>query len=197
MGDENTIIKSSLEIALEKVKNTNISDEDLKKEQLVDSGKKIAAQFLKDKQPDMQESLENYKKSDREFVKQGIEQILSLNIILPRNDSNMKENMTALEGIVILKQNKKMSTQVCNAIEEHLKEYKEQKKEIYEQLKDRFLAQIEKTRQSLKNQAGLKTNIDVENVPEFQNQLRNIYSQIDEEYNRVLENFKNQLKSIA
>jgi len=195
--DNSKIIRSSLEIALEKIKNINISDEEIKKAEYFEIGKKIAGQYLTEKKFNLLKAIDSYPETVRKYIKESIENILLMNIVLPRKDSIKKENRKAMEGIVILKKDKNTALQICSAIEEQLNNYKRQVDETYKQLKKNFQSYLEDTRKEMEQQIGLKVKINIESIPEFQKQWKEILSQIDSEYTNFLELSKQELKNIS
>ena len=196
MAQNDNVIKSAWEIALEKLKDTKVSDKELQEAEYFDEGKKIAVRFLKEEKIDLDKLLSAYPDSERKSVKEGFEHILYINVVLPKSERALKENRKAMEGLVIIKKKKQEAAQICNVIEEQLKNYHKQREEVYKQIKKQFEKQFEQTKQALEQQLGRAVNIEVGNQPEFQKQLKEIYAQLDSEYTAFLEEYKNQLKSI-
>lgn len=189
-------IKTALEIALEKAKNINFSDEELKESEYFETGKKLAGKFVAEKNLNLQEALKAYSKKEIDQIRKGLEFILMANVSFPKNESDIKDMRRVMEGVVSLKKNKQAAAQLCAGLEEHFKNYLEQKKQIYNQLKNNYLAQMKQAQEDMEKKTGTKVRIDVEKIPEFQKEWNQILLQIEQEYSGVLDGAKEELKAL-
>jgi len=193
---EEKLIKSALEIALEKSKNIKISEKELERENFREIGKKIAGQYLTQKNYDLVSILKSYKGDSKKYILESIESVFLSNIVLPKNNEAKKDIRKVLEGIVSIKEDKQIVSYICGEIEQFLESYIKTVEEYYKQLKKEFQRQFETARKEMENQFGIKVKIDVENNPEFQKKFREIVSQIDSEYRNVLDEYKQRLNLI-
>ncbi|MFN3966462.1 MAG: hypothetical protein ACK4JE_02030 [Endomicrobiia bacterium] len=190
------VIKSALEIALEKAKNIKVSDKELERIKYIEEGKKIAGQYLVKEKYNINSVLKSYKEVSKKYILESIESVFLSNIVLPKTKTAKKEIRKALEGMVSIKENKQLALQICGEIDQLLDNYRKYVEENYRHLKKEFQAQFEDTRKAVENQLGIKVKVEVESNPEFQRQWREIISQIDSQYTSVLEEYKQRLKSI-
>jgi len=193
---EEKLIKSALEIALEKSKNIKISEKDIERENCIEAGKKIAGQYLTQKNYDLINALKSYKRESKKYVLESIESVFLSNIVLPRNKETKKDIRKVLEGIVAIKEDKQTVSYICGEIEQFLDSYIKTIEEYYRQLKKEFQRQFETARKEMESQLGMKVKIDVESNPEFQKQFREIVSQVDSQYRNLLDEYKQRLKSV-
>jgi hypothetical protein len=193
---EEKLIKSALEIALEKSKNIKISEKDIERENCIEAGKKIAGQYLTQKNYDLISALKSYKRESKKYVLESIESVFLSDIVLPRNKETKKDIRKVLEGIVAIKEDKQTVSYICGEIEQFLDSYIKTIEEYYRQLKKEFQRQFETARKEMESQLGMKVKIDVESNPEFQKQFREIVSQVDSQYRNLLDEYKQRLKSV-
>ncbi len=192
--NERNEIKSAWEIALEKVRNIQMSEEELNRTGYVEEGKKIAARFIREGKPDLAFSMKKYPKDAKAHVQEGIEFVLFCNIVLPITDSLKKDALNAIEGLKVLYQGKRTFIGILSAVRELLESYRVDREENYRKLKKSFQMRMENTKRAVEDQLGLKVKIEARNHPEFIKEWRMLLTQLDGEYSRILEEYKEKLR---
>ncbi len=82
--EENNMIKSALEIAMEKTKSLQVDKEAIAVQEARMEGKKLAGSFLNDPgEKDLAELIKAYPKEKQEHIKTGIFEVLLANLQLP------------------------------------------------------------------------------------------------------------------
>src|SRR3972149_1921524 len=163
-------IKSAAEIAREKLaKIGEPTAEERLKWKYGPEGEKLAARYLKE---DINLPAEVNKSDEkaRKYVIAGISDILTRNILLPRNEAARRTNKKAMDGLKVLKKDKVAAENVFSkmrhVLDHYVQEGARQKKQAYESLKAEFDAKIQA---AVRQQTGVsaRVKIDVEKQPQF------------------------------
>ena len=185
-------IRSTLEIALEKAEKIGkASKEELRREKLLQEGRKLAARFLNEKEFSLLEALAKVAQEDRALVLKGAVDTLVKNIVFPRDEHALGYIRRALEGLEQCFAQFPQVQQLTSEIQKLLSLYLEQQKQLYEQFKQQFQGQMAEVEQALKKQYGDQVQIDVEMQPQFQEEWQKLRAQLEEQYRRQLDYFKN------
>ena len=191
-------IRSALEIALEKAEKLGkASKEELKKEEAISKGRRIAASFLDD--PDkksLKELMTDVDPSMLNSVIEGAMDTLLRNIVLPKEESQMERAQKALSGVMDLKGS--VAAQVVNAISQLLGQFKTTYSQYREQLKAQMQAQLGNFKQAVAEQYGMAAAqaLDVEALPEFQQEWSKLSGQILDQFNKELERLKTYIQNL-
>ncbi len=196
MGD----IKSAREIAMEKVaKLGEATEEERLKWKYEPEGEILATRYTNE-DCNLIAELSRYEEKARKYVVDGIMEVLSRNISMPKTDLAKKANQKAMDGIKTLKKDKVAMENVFSKIRRAFDHYsgqgEQQRKQAYEQLKIEF---TEKIQQAMQQQLGSLSavNVDVERQPQFQEEWQKLQAQLDSQYVRLLDEYKQELISIS
>ncbi len=194
------IIKSALEIAMEKVEKLGeATEEERLKWKYVPQGEGLAARYLKE-DCNLVVELSQYEENVRKYIREGAAEILIRNLSLPKNDLAKKNNRRIMDGLKLLKSDKVSVENVYSKIRYLFNHYAEQgeqqRKQAYESLKSEFEAKIQ---QAIQQQLGsfVRAKIDVEKQPQFQQEWRKLQTQLDSQYLNLLGEYKRELSGIA
>ncbi len=188
MGEE---IKSTLEIALEKAaKIGKASKEELRREELLKEGRRLAAKYLMEKDFNLLEALAKIEPKDKPLVLRGAVDTLVRNIVFPRDDHAVGEIEKALRGLEQIFIDFPQVKQLTAEIKKLLLLYYQQQKQLYEQFKQQFKAQMAGVEEALKQQYGEGVKVDVEMQPQFQQEWQKLKGQLEEQYRQQLDYLK-------
>ena len=188
MGEE---IKSTLEIVLEKVEKIGkASKEELRREELVKKGRRLAARFLQEKDFDLLKELARLSPEDKPLVLKGAVDTLVRNVTFPRDEHALSEIERALLGLEKIFSAFPQVKQLTAEIKKILLLYLQQQKQLYEQFREQFEAQMAGVEEALKKQYGEGIKVDVELQPQFQEEWRKLKGQLEEQYRRELDYLK-------
>jgi hypothetical protein len=192
-------IKSAYEIAMEKINNIESATAEEKMQwKFVPKGETIAAKYMKD-DINLPAELAKFTDAEKKYVIQGISAILARNIDLPKNDAVKKNNKKAMDGLSMVKKDKKGLDNVFSKIKYIFNHYTEQgeaqKKAAYEQVKEEFALKLQ---QALAQQgsAAKISNIDIERQPQFQEEWRKMLIRLDAQYLQHLNEYKHELLAL-
>ncbi|UCC90919.1 MAG: hypothetical protein JSW24_01805 [Dehalococcoidia bacterium] len=196
MGD----IKSAMEIAMEKAEKLGkATDEERLKWKYVPEGERLAARYIK-QDCNLVVELSQYEENIKKYVIQGVADVLTRNINLPKSNLVKRINKRAMDGLKIVKSDKASVENVYSKtrriFEHYVGQGEQQRKQAYESLKAEFEA---KMKQAIQQQLGsfVGIRIDVERQPQFQEEWRKLLIQLDSQYVRLLDEYKQELAAIS
>jgi hypothetical protein len=196
MGD----IKSAAEIAREKLAKIDAPTEaERLKWKYGPEGEKLAARYLKEDAVNLADEIKKFDDKARQFVSATISDILLHNIGLPRTETARKTNKKAMDGLNLLKNDKKAVENVFNRmrhiLDHYVQEGAKQKQQAYESLKADFEAKVQ---QAIRQKTGTnaKVKIDIEKQPQFQEEWQRLQAQMEAQYVNLMEDYKKELAAI-
>jgi len=196
MGD----IKSALEIAMEKAEKLGkATDDERLKWKYVPEGERLAARYIK-QDCNLVVELSQYEDNIKQYIIEGVADILIRNINLPNSNLAKRNNKRAMDGLKTVKSDKASVENVYSKMrrifDHYVGEGEQQRKQTYESLKAEFEAKIKQALlQQLGSLVGIK--IDVESQPQFQEEWRKIKTQLDLQYIKLLDEYKQELSAIS
>jgi hypothetical protein len=192
-------IKSSLEIAAEKIKNLQppSADERLKWK-YEPEGAKLAVKFLKGEEVSLIAELSKFDDNARKYVSAEAAQIMVRRLALPRDENTKKSNKRVMDGIKELKKDKVAVENVYSKMRRIFTHFSEdgerQKAQAYQMLKKDLDAKLQEAAKQQMNYE--QTKMPVENTPQFMVEWRKLLARLDAPYLQYLEEFKQQLLDI-
>lgn len=193
-------IKSSLEIAMEKIKNLQSpSDAERLKWKYEPEGAKLAVKFLKGDDVNLIAELSKFDDNARKYVSAEAAQVMVRRLALPRDENARKSNKRVMDGIKELKAEKVAVENVYSKMRRIFTHFSEdgerQKAQAYQMLKKDLDAKLqEAAKQQLKTD---QMKVPVENTPQFLAEWRKLLTRLDAPYLQYLEEFKQQLLDIS
>ena len=186
-------IKSALELALEKAERYGrASKEELTRDQYRDQGRQLAVNFLRNGL-DLDAALAGLAAAAQPEARAAIKEVLLRNIILPR-DGEMDPRMAqALEGLLLVAQDKKAMARQKAELEQILQNFLQVRANAYQQLKARFGAGIGQMQRALEAQMRQKVRLEVEHLPQFQEEWRKFQGQLLDQFDPMLEACKEKM----
>lgn len=192
-----TVIKSALEIALERTKQVEASKESLEASKYNTEGKKLVSRFLNDEEVDLAQELKSFDSSKVKWVSAGIYEALSANLILPIDEVALKKNKRVREGFFsIIKDSKKLN-RLMNQLENFLGEYLEERKRLQAALEEQYAPRLRQKEEEMSKQLGSPVKIDPMQDPEFGQLLRKNLIMLEDRYSAVLKEVKQELNNMS
>lgn len=193
-------IKSAREIAIEKMAGLGeATEEERLRWKYVPEGSRLAARYITE-DCNLVLELGKYDEKVKEYIIEGLSDILIRNISLPDSDLVKKRNRRAMDGLKAVKSNQVGLENVYSKIRRIFDHYQDmgeqQRNQAYLSLKTEFEAQV---RQALQQQLGspVGIQIDVEKQPQFQTEWRRRLAQLDSEYLMLLGELRQELAAIS
>jgi hypothetical protein len=192
-------IKTAWEKAMEKVdKLGKASEEELKRLENIPTGNAMAAKFITDENNDFESQLTKYKGSGvRQYVIQGAMEVFLRNITLPHDDRDKYRADRAMQGIKIIKENKKQVDTIFDHIKNLMSYYEQARQHSFGQFKKDFEARIREAGKMLQNMPANSGNLEAQIQQQFQDEWRRASMELDAQYEKALEEQKQQLLKTA
>ncbi|TKB08463.1 hypothetical protein [Desulforhopalus sp. IMCC35007] len=177
-------IKSTMEMVLERAARMaeaapDVSDND----DLLKEGMKLAAEYLKDKETDLQASLGAYGAKDQIDVKKGMAKTLLRNIVLPRDEELQLSGQNALQGILTLSQNNHEIQTICQELGQILNQYGQHKEQSTQQLQEAIKAQLQQQQMARGMEAD---DVNPAMHPKYNEELTRMLMNLNNQYNDAM-----------
>lgn len=192
-----TEIKSALEIALERTKNVEASKESLDASTYNTEGKKLVSRFLNDEEVDLAQELKGFDSSKVNWVRAGIYEALSTNLILPIDEVALKKSKRVREGFFSIIKDIKKLTRLMNQLENFLGEYLEERKRLQVAIEEQYAPRLRQKEEEMSKQLGTPVKIDPMQDPEFGQLLRKNLVMLEDRYSSVLKEVKQELNKMS
>jgi hypothetical protein len=186
-------IKSALELALEKAEQYGrASKEEMELARHQDQGRQLAVQFLKG-EGDLAADLNSLPPAIQPAARSAIKEVLLRNLGLPRDHEVDPRQDKAMEGLLLVADNRKTMAQLQTELEQVLQQFLHFRSNALQQLKARFAAGVGQMQKAMEAQYRQPMNLDVERLPQFQEEWRRFQGQLQDQFDPVVENLKERM----
>jgi hypothetical protein len=191
------LIKSAWEIALEKTEGIEADPEKMRRDKLINEGKRVAGTYLTDIESDGQElasAVADAPKDDLPLIKRGIASTVLMNIALPQS-LEYEERIQKMQKIVkIIDGSDSETIDLMGKIGDFMGKYLEARDSLLERAKQQYQPMFEQKRDQMMQKYGRASGMSMEQDPEFVQFLQKHYAQLNQQYQQVLDQAKDQLK---
>ena len=195
------IIKSALEIAMERSKDVEADREALEANRFVTEGKKLASKFLAEaeaqEEVDIKREIEKFDPKQRKWIKEGVLQALLANLTLPADEMSLLQGKRAAKGFAALSSDPKQVSRLLNQIDQFLGEYLEERKRLISAVEQRYAPTLRQKEQEMSRQVGAPVKIDPMMDPGFQKMLRENLAILEDRYGEAMGQAKQQLRRLC
>jgi len=188
-------IKSALEIALERTKSVEVNRESVEANKFQKEGKSLVSKFFDDTTVNLEESLKKYDKKQVQWIKEGMFQVLLVNLMLPQDQPALTKVRRVGEALFPVMSDKRLLKSIFAQLESFFEEYIGEKDRLRESLVQQYTPRLRQKEEELSKKMGGPVNIDINSDPEFVSLLRKALNQLDDRYQGVLNQVKDQLSS--
>jgi hypothetical protein len=185
-------IKSTMEMVLERAaRMAEAAPEVTENEDLVKTGMKLAADYIKSGNADFTATIGSNSPEDQVSIKKGMAQTLLRNIVLPRDEELQSTGQTALQGILSLSENDGEIQTLCQELAQILDQYDQHREQSTQQLKDALKAQIQQQQMS----QGQESQEEINPVmhPQFSEELGKMMTSLNNQYNDAMNQRKDMI----
>lgn len=187
-------IKSALELALEKAEQYGrASPEEMALSQYQDQGRQLAVLFLKG-EGDLEADLKKIPPSAQPAARQAIKEVFLRNLALPRENTVDPRQDRALQGLLLVADNRKTMAHLRAEMEQILQQFFQIRNNALQQLKARFAAGVGQLEKAMEAQLHQKVRVEVEHLPQFQEEWRRFQGQLLEQFDPLLDNLKERMR---
>jgi len=159
------IIKTALEIALEKTENVKSGRFSVDQFEAKQRGKKLANAFLAEEN-DLAEEIKNTPSEQQESLKQGIFDVLITHINLPAVKEDEKRIELAGKGLQIIIKDKKFSV-LLQQLTQILSRYLQEASQYEQAIRQQYIPKLRHKEEELSRRLGREVRIDPLQDPEF------------------------------
>jgi hypothetical protein len=205
------MIKSALELALEKTKDMKVDPAAIEAAELKQEGKKAAGLFLEDPaSSDLAKKLSACPKEKRGSLKQGMSEVLLSQIQLPTNEQSLGKLERVLAGYLCLTEGsgllggplggamaEKKVQAVFQQLQAFFKQYIDDMKQVELAIKKQWAPKLREKERQMAARMGRDVRIDPMQDPEFAAFYKQNVSALREQYEAAMEKAKTELVAIV
>ena len=189
-------MKSAYERAMERAEKIgDASPDELMRLEAAPKGNQMAARFMKEPVLDLDAELNKYKGSGiRKQVIDGALEIFLRYLALPSATSPREVTNRAKQGILVLKDNKKLVEQIFSQLDNMFNLYEQARQQAFNQLKQAFEQQAGRQVRGTGAQVGSQAGrADVTAQPQFRDEWSRKLGELNRQYERALEEQRQRL----
>jgi len=192
-------MKSAWQIAMEKAdKLGKASPEELNTIKFVPEGNKIASMFLLDDKMNLAEAITKVQSGEAEkYVKKGVEEILLRNISLPHNDEDARRTRKSMDGLRIIKDNKKQLESIFGLINNLINQYQVALQQTYGEFKKKAEVALQQASQNMRPQRVDQMPMEQKIQLQIQEEWRQIHSELDAQYDKALDEHRQKIRELS
>ena len=191
------VIKSALEIALERTQGVEADKEALEASRFVIEGKKAVSRFLAEDGVDLKALLAGYQGKEAGWVREGVFQALSANVRLPFDEMALLGAKKAGKGFQALASDAKKLARLSTQMEQFLEDYLAERRRLVEAVEKKYAPVLRQKEEEMSRQMGQRVRIDPAMDPQFQKLLRDNMALLEERYTEVLEQVRQELRKLC
>ena len=191
------VIKSALEIALERTKGVEADKEALEASRFVTEGKKAVSRFLAEEGFDLKQAIAGSGGKQAAWVREGVFQALSANLKLPFDEMALLGTKKAGKGFQALVSDAKKLGRLLTQMEQFLEDYLGERRRLVEAVEKKYAPILRQKEEEMGRQMGQRVRIDPAMDPQFQKLLRDNLAMLEERYAEVLEQVRQELRKLC
>ncbi len=192
------MIKSALEIALERTKGIEVDKKSLAAHDKTEEGKRLTGKFLAGdlSAQDLSNALSTAKGEEAAWLREGIFSILSANLTLPQDDSYGDRLERVREGLVSVTGQKKQVNYLFEQVGQFFEQYLENQEQLIQSLEKQFAPRLRQREQEMERQFGQRVSLNPAQDPEFAKLLKQHLGKLEAQYSEALKQAKEQLRAL-
>lgn len=187
------IIKSALELALERTKDVEVDKEGLEVQKFKETGMRLVAKLEQSPDFDPKAELAPYKGKELGWIKQGIRQVAVGYLNLPGSADAVEGLKKIAPLLVQVAQKPRDMGQMLEEVVGFLGQYLEQKEQLVQALRQQLEGSLRQKEDALYQQTGRRTRLTVDSDPEFAKYLTMNMDKLQKQYNQALDPIKEQV----
>jgi hypothetical protein len=158
-----------------------------------EQGRRLAVQFLKG-EGDLAADLKGLAPQTQPAAKLAIKEVFLRNLGLPRENTVDPRQDRAMEGLLLVADNRKAMAGLQTEMEQVLQQFLHFRSNALQQLKARFAAGVGQMQKAMEAQYRQPVNLDVERLPQFQEEWLRFKGQLQEQFAPVIQQLKERMR---
>ena len=192
-----SLLKSAWEIALEKTESIEADPEKIRRDALINEGRRLAGTYLTELESEGKEiaaALKTATEEDAPYIREGIASTVFLNIALPQSQY-YEDRLGRMSHIVAMMDGEQSdAVGLLAQVQQFMGKYLEARETLLDRAKQQYQPMFEQKREQMMQKYGRSTNMSIEQDPEFIQFLQKHFNQLSNQYQQVLDQAKDQLR---
>lgn len=165
------------------------------------TGMRLAAAYLRGEEVKLGAELAAVGAREQAARRRGMARTLLRNIFLPREEEQLAPAEKAMTALVDLAQvagaaDRGEMLRFLGDLKKILEQYLSHRRQLQEQLRERFAQQMPQLEEEMARQTGVATKLTPEQHPKFQEEWQRLQDELNSQYGRALEQYKEQLSNL-
>ncbi len=196
--ETNKVIKSALEIALERTKGIEVDKKRLAAHDKTEEGKRLSGKFLAGdlSAKELAAELSAAKGEEAAWLREGCFSVLAANLTLPQDDSYKERLERVQEGLAAVTGQKKQVNYLFEQVVQFFEQYLENQEQLIQALEKQFAPRLRQREQEMERQFGQRVSLNPAQDPEFAKMLKQHMGKLEAQYSDALKQAKEQLRSL-
>ena len=190
------VIKSALELAMDRANNIKVDPIEVKRKALEQKGKEAASKYLNDIKYDFKEWFKDITNDDKNATLNGIIWVFIKNITLPVTTADVDKLLRIKEGMIIVSSKLDEIEQIFTQLTLLFQQYIENSKTMFEQSKTEFAPKLQQKAMQLAQQTGQMVPIEPETDRDFIAFHREKQEQLDAHFKALIKQTTDTIENI-
>lgn len=191
------LIKSAVEIALERTESVKIDKQALEADRARKEGKMLASRFLSEPDVSLKDGLAGKDERVARWMREGVTEALLANLVLPQDVHAAKRVKRIAEGFAAMGRNDRRLQQTFTQLEGFFREYVEERDRLREMVNKQYEPVRKQKEAELAQRMGQHVRIDPQSDPDYVNALRRALGTIEDRYGSVLAKVKGEIGALV
>ena len=189
-------IKSALELALERTKNIKSDPEAVARHEAKTEGKRLFAKLSEDPELKIKKLLKEYPKERRDWVREGLFEVLLTSLNLPTDESDLQRLDTVERGLKGVIGDEGNVFYLMGQVRNLFKQYLDNRSQLLESLRSQYEGRVQEREEQLAQQYGRRVKLDPSSDPEYQKASQQHLGQLKAQYDQVVTQVRDQLRTM-
>ncbi len=191
------LIKSAVEIALEKTEAVKIDKEALEADRVRKEGKMFASKFLGEPDFNLKEGLAGKDAKTTRWLREGVTEALLANLVLPQDSVAARRVRRIADGFAAIGRSDRRLQQIFSQLEGFFKEYAEERERVREMVNKQYEPVRKQKEAELAQRMGQQVRIDPASDPDYVNALRRAMGTVEDRYGAVLTKVRGEVTALV
>jgi Family of unknown function (DUF6657) len=189
------VIKSALEIALERTKDVEVDKKGLAAREIADEGKRLIGKYLARDidTKKLASAIGSRSKEEARWLKEGCFSVLSANLTLPQTEEFIERLTLLQEGFAAVTGEKRQVAQLFEQVGQFFQQYLSSQDQLIDALEKQFAPRMKEREAEMARQYGSAVKLSPQQDPEFVAALKQHLGRLEAQYAEALKQAKEQL----
>jgi len=191
------LIKSALELALERTKDIQSDKQALNAKAFKEKGMKLAAQIDNGEDLDLAKVLGSYKNDELSWLKEGLSSVTNGLLSLPSNEAHIDRLNRLKPVFTALSKDKRSTEKLLDELSGFFRQYLEQKEQIIQAITAQAEPKLRQKEEALYQQTGQRVHLTIDTDPEISKYVKMNFDKLAEQYEQALEGIRGEFKRLG